>query len=75
MKMNVVFLEDCAADGCYKKNVGDGKQLCRKHQDAYERGEKVKAFYGRTIQKKEFQRPKDNSENVKRSEPGGKRYE
>ena len=46
-----IFVYDCAVDGCYKKNVGGGKQMCRAHQDAYERGEKLRAFYGRFVQK------------------------
>lgn len=49
--MNVSFVNDCAVDGCYRKNVGGGKQMCREHQDAYERGEKLRAFYGRVVQK------------------------
>lgn len=48
---NVVFLKDCAVDGCYKKNMGKGKQMCREHQEAYNNGEKLKAFYGKTVQK------------------------
>lgn len=52
--MKFIFVNDCAVDGCYKKNVGNGKQMCKEHQNAYERGEKLKAFYGKTVQKKEF---------------------
>lgn len=55
--MNVVFLNDCAVDGCKKKNVGKGKQMCKEHQAAYERGEKLKAFYGKTVQKKNQSKP------------------
>jgi len=51
----IVFVNDCAVDGCYKKNVGNRKQMCKKHQAAYERGEKLVAFYGRIVKKKEFQ--------------------
>lgn len=51
--MNIFFLNDCAADGCSKKNenysLKNGKQLCKEHQDMYERGEPLKAFYGKTI--------------------------
>lgn len=54
--MKVVFLTECAADGCYKKNLNhkhkNGKQMCQKHEDMYERGEKFKAFYGKTVFKK-----------------------
>lgn len=53
--MNTVFLNDCAADGCYKKNLGKGKQMCKKHQQMYEEGKPFKAFYGKTVLKKEFQ--------------------
>ena len=53
--METVFLNDCAADNCYNRNSGNGSQLCKKHQLLYDAGEKVKAFYGKTIQKKEFQ--------------------
>ena len=27
--------------------------MCKKHQEAYDRGDKLKAFYGKTVQKKE----------------------
>ena len=50
--MNVVFIEDCAVDGCRNKNVGNGKQMCKEHQQRYENGEKLIAFYGKTVQKK-----------------------
>jgi hypothetical protein len=49
--MNPVFLIDCAADGCYKKNLGKGKQMCKKHQDMYDSGTAFKAFYGKTVKK------------------------
>ncbi len=49
--MNLVFLNDCAADGCYKKSL-KGKQMCKEHQAAYDRGESFKAFYGKTVKKK-----------------------
>lgn len=48
----IIFLTDCAVDGCYKKNMGNGKQMCKKHEQDYEEGKKLKAFYGRTVQKK-----------------------
>jgi len=50
--MDLIFLNDCAADGCKRKNL-KGKQLCKQHQDAYDRGERVKAFYGKTLLKKD----------------------
>ena len=53
--MKTVFMNDCAADGCYKKNLGKGKQMCKEHQQMYEEGKSFKAFYGKTVQKKEFQ--------------------
>lgn len=53
--MKVVFLEDCAADGCYKKNIGGGKQMCKEHEQLYNEGKPFKAFYGRTVLKAEFQ--------------------
>ena len=59
--MSVVFINDCAVDGCYKKNMGKGKQMCREHQAAYDRGEKLKAFYGKTVQKKIVSSEQDGS--------------
>jgi len=59
IKMNVLFVNDCAVDGCYKLNVGKGKQMCKEHQEAYERGDKLKAFYGKIVQNKNV-----NSEHV-----------
>ena len=50
--MNTVFIEDCAADGCYNKNIGKGKQICKKHEEMYENRIPFKAFYGKTVQKK-----------------------
>lgn len=50
--MNTVFLNDCAVDGCYKKNQ-KGKQMCPNHQTKYEAGETLKAFYGKTVKKKD----------------------
>lgn len=51
--MKVVFIKDCAADGCKKKNIGKGKQMCQEHEDMYENGIPFKAFYGKTVQKKQ----------------------
>jgi len=53
--VKIVFINDCAADGCYKKNLGSGKQLCAKHQKMYDDGVPFKAFYGKVLLKKEFQ--------------------
>lgn len=53
--MKTVFVNDCAADGCYKKNLEKGKQMCKEHQKMYEEGKPFKAFYGKTVLKKEFQ--------------------
>ncbi len=50
--MNLVFVNDCAVDGCYKKNMGNGKQMCKYHQAEYESGKPLKAFYGLTVKKK-----------------------
>lgn len=44
-----IFVKQCAADGCYEKNLGNGKQMCKKHQQMYENGEPFKAFYGKTV--------------------------
>ena len=55
---NIVFINDCAADGCHKKNLGKGKQLCKEHQEMYEKGIPFKGFYGKTVLKKEFQKQK-----------------
>ena len=49
--MQTVFLNDCAVDGCYKKNQKD-KQMCLAYQAKYEAGETLKAFYGKTVKKK-----------------------
>ncbi len=54
--MDYVFINDCAVDGCKKKNMGEGTQMCKEHQTQYEAGEKLVAFYGKTVQKKEFQK-------------------
>lgn len=51
----IVFINECAADGCFKKNIGKGKQMCKKHQQMYEDGIPFKAFYGKTVLKKEYQ--------------------
>lgn len=53
--MKTVFLNDCAADGCYKKNLGKEKQMCKKHEQMYNDGKPFKAFYGKTVLKAEFQ--------------------
>ena len=53
--MDLIFVNDCAVDGCYKKNK-KGKQMCNEHQQKYDSGEKLIAFYGKTVQKKEFQK-------------------
>lgn len=53
--MNIVFIEDCAVDGCKKKNIGNGYQMCKDHQSDYDLGKKLKAFYGKTVQKKVIQ--------------------
>lgn len=65
--MNIIFLKDCAADGCYKRNVGNGSQMCKKHQDMYNKGIPFTAFYGKTVLKKEFQntKPYINNNEVK----------
>ena len=53
--MKIIFCNDCAADDCYEKNIGNGKQMCEKHQKMYDEGIPFKGFYGRTVLKKEFQ--------------------
>lgn len=47
----MVFVHDCAADNCGKKNIGNGFQLCKEHQNMYDKGEALKAFYGKIIKK------------------------
>lgn len=49
--MKLVFIEDCAADGCKKKNIGNGKQMCKEHEEMYDNGTPFKAFYGKTVKK------------------------
>ena len=61
--MEIVFINECAADGCYRKNLGKGKQMCKKHQQMYDDGIPFKAFYGKTVLKREFQ--KKNQEGIK----------
>lgn len=53
--MKTIFINECATDGCYNKNLGDGIQMCKKHQEMYEKGIPFKGFYGKTVLKKEFQ--------------------
>lgn len=53
--MRTIFVNGCAADGCYKKNLGNGKQMCKEHQTMYDKGIPFKAFYGKIVLKKEFQ--------------------
>ncbi len=59
-KTNVLFLNDCAVDGCYAKSV-KGKQMCKKHQQDYDNGAILIAFYGKKVQKKEFQSSQQQS--------------
>jgi hypothetical protein len=56
--MKIAFTSDCAADGCYKKNLGKGKQMCKEHQQMYDEGKPFKAFYGKTVLKKEYHEKK-----------------
>jgi hypothetical protein len=51
--MKIIFMTECAVDGCYEKNTlkKDGKQMCIEHQKQYDEGVKLKAFYGKTVQK------------------------
>lgn len=51
--MSIVFINDCAADGCKKRNIGNGKQMCQEHQDMYDNRIPFKAFYGKTVLKSE----------------------
>jgi len=50
--MNIVFVSDYAVDGCKKKNIGKGFQMCQEHQNQYDKGEILTAFYGKKVQKK-----------------------
>ncbi|MBY0244983.1 MAG: hypothetical protein K2Q03_05990 [Sphingobacteriaceae bacterium] len=54
--MKIRFLNECAADGCNKQNLGKGIQMCNKHQQMYETGVAFKAFYGKKVLKKNFQK-------------------
>lgn len=56
--MKILFVNECAADGCYNKNLGNGKQMCKEHEEMYNKGIPFKAFYGKTLLKKEFQSKK-----------------
>jgi len=38
--MNFVFVNECAVDGCYKKSIGKGYQMC-KQQKKEKRGKNV----------------------------------
>ena len=51
--MKLIFLNNCAVDGCYKRSV-KGKQMCKEHQKMYDMGHRLTAFYGKVVQKKEF---------------------
>jgi hypothetical protein len=59
--MNIVFVNDCAADGCCNKNLGNGRQMCKEHQQMYEEGKPFKGFYGKTVLKKEFKTKQSDS--------------
>lgn len=63
--MKLVFINECAADGCMKKTLGKGKQMCDKHERMYERGEPFRAFYGKIVLKKEFQSNQSDKHNGK----------
>ena len=52
--MKMIFVNNCAADGCYNKNTGNGSQLCKRHKKMYEIGQRFKAFRGQTLLKEEF---------------------
>lgn len=58
--MKIVFVNDCAADDCKKRNIGNGRQMCKEHQRMYEEGIPFKAFYGKIVLKREFQINKKN---------------
>lgn len=49
--MKVVFMNECAVDGCYKKSI-KSKQMCSTHQAQYDEGKLLIAFYGKKVQKK-----------------------
>ena len=60
--MNTVFLNDCAADGCNKENLGQGIQMCKEHHEMYQKGIPFEAFYGKTVLKKEYQKSKNTQD-------------
>jgi hypothetical protein len=53
--MKTVFIKECAADNCKNNKEGKGSQMCKQHEEMYENGKPFKAFYGKTVLKKEFQ--------------------
>lgn len=53
--MKLVFLNECAADGCYKKNIGNGYQMCKEHQSMYDNGISFRGFGGKKVLKRQYQ--------------------
>lgn len=49
--MEIILLNNCAVDGCYKRSK-KGAQMCADHQFKYDNGRKLKAFYGKSVQKR-----------------------
>lgn len=50
--MQIVLLNDCCVDGCYKKKIAKSA-FCKKHKKDYEEGKSLSVMYGKKIQKKE----------------------
>lgn len=49
--MHIVFLNDCAADGCYRKKC-KGSMFCKKCKQRFDAAEEMSVGYGKKIQKK-----------------------
>ena len=47
-KLNFIFCNDCAADGCYRKKIKGGL-FCKTHQAEFEQGKDFTAHYGRSV--------------------------
>ena len=45
----------CQSHSKVRMMASKGEQMCKEHKEMYEKGKPFKAFYGKTVQKKEFQ--------------------
>lgn len=46
--MNLVFINHCAADGCYKLRIKD-KAFCKEHEKQIQEGKTISAWYGKKV--------------------------